>query len=351
MENEASLDKDIQQNELVRSSFEIKYKPATVFHRVMANLLDFLIFLLLGFAIFLLCRNIISESESYKSAYKAYRGEQISSSLYYNDGSALYPTITSYIDDGGFTHAGKHQKSKEAVESFYVYSVNNLSSENLQTLQNGLTSYLLDNELVNQDGYKFIEAVSFEGNVLTITESSQTIRDLDYYAEVYKPLIEDQLLPFFSNYSQTYKSNLTYVSKLFVLVALPISYVSSGLLTYFVPPLFFRRGRQTLGKALYHIGLVGPDFLSVKFPRFLGRFGVFYVLELLIAPFTFLVPFLVSFTMMMFTSKKESFADYMSKTREVDISNNKIYFSHSEIVLNGIPGTKKPVDFKPEREI
>jgi hypothetical protein len=102
---------------------------------------------------------------------------------------------------------------------------------------------------------------------------------------------------------------------------------------------------MTLGKALYHIGLVDSRYLNVKWGRFFARFAIFYFAELLLSLVTFGIPFIISFSLMAFSKKKQGFPDYMLGIEEVDTSRNKIYKSLDEITLESLNKRKQPVDF------
>ena len=123
------------------------------------------------------------------------------------------------------------------------------------------------------------------------------------------------------------------------------SYRVSGILTYLVPPLFFRKGKKTLGKALYKIGLVDSRLLNCTYPRFFARFAIFYFGELLLSLLSFGLPYIVSFSIMVFSKKKQGFPDYMLDLQEVDTSKAKIYNSLEEAKVDQITPHKKAIDF------
>ena len=77
----------------------------------------------------------------------------------------------------------------------------------------------------------------------------------------------------------------------------------------------------------------------------MARFAIFYFGELVLAPFTFGLPFIISFSLMAFSKKKQGFPDYMLKLHEVDLSKDKLYFDYAEISLESVNGSRGPVDF------
>lgn len=354
--NIEQINKPLEINETVKSSIEIKYKPAKFFRRVMANLLDFLIFVFVAFALFLGARAITINTNTYKNAFNTYRTEQIQSCLYEDDKTSSYPDVVTYIDkNGNFTHEGKHLKGKNAVVGFYTYIINeNVSSEVVETIKNEYATYFSNEKLMySEDDTKYISSISFNNNEVLIEENNAcSAGDLSFYEKVYKPFISTKLLALFANYSPEYKENITKVSNLLVLIDAPICYVVAGLLVYILPPFaIFRRGRMTFGKALYRIALVDSRLLNLTWKRSLARFSIFLFAELILSILTLAVPFIISFSMMAFSKKRQGFPDYMLGCREIDASSNKVYFSLEEINLNNINPHHKPVDFKPERSL
>ena len=117
-----------------------------------------------------------------------------------------------------------------------------------------------------------------------------------------------------------------------------------------MPPLFFKRGRKTLGKALYHIGLVDDRVLSPTFWRFSARFLIFLFAELLLSLFTLGIPYIISFSLMAFSKKRQGFPDYMLHLYEIDTSKANIYMDYVEAELkNELHGDA--IDFRMEKPI
>ena len=135
-----------------------------------------------------------------------------------------------------------------------------------------------------------------------------------------------------------------------VFIELPISYTLAAFLVYFVPPLFFRRGRKTLGKALYHIGLIDTRVLSPSLGRFTIRFLIFFFGELVLSLFSFGIPYIISFSIMAFSKDKQGFPDYMLHLYEIDTSQANIYMDYVEAQLkNELHGDA--IDFKMEKPL
>ena len=124
------------------------------------------------------------------------------------------------------------------------------------------------------------------------------------------------------------------------------AYLITGILVYYVPTLFFVRGRRTLGKALYQIGLVDSRVLNPTVARATARFAIFYLAELCLSLATFGIPYLISFSLMVFSKRRQGFPDYMLGLTEIDMSRTKIYKTMGEAEMDKINTYKEPVDFK-----
>jgi len=355
-----SINKDLQVNETVSSTIEIKYRPARMIHRVMANLFDFLIFALIAVALFLGARAITISTSEYQNAYNGYRHAQVASGIYYDDESSSLPNIIEYLDESsGVSQIYKHNRSLEAVTTFYSYIVkeDSVTSEVRAKIDKKYTDYFTKD--LNHSGFPYIESFEISGDEVIIKECVYTNAsvdddvpyDIDYYRDVYKPFINDELLAVFGSYSEEYRVNIATVAKLFVLIDAPICVAVSGFLTYIVPTLCFWRGHKTFGKAMYHIGVIDSRFLNPTWKRYLARMTIFYFGILLLSVVTLGIPMIISTSLMFFSKKKQGFADYMLGLREVDTSTNKIYYSLEEINLTRINQHNKPVDFKPEKEL
>ena len=355
-----SINKELQVNEIVKSTIEIKYRPAKMIHRVMANLFDILIFALITIALFLACRSITIKNDNYKAAFNGYRNAQLASGLYYNDKSQSYPNIIEFLDTNkGVSQIQKHQKSHDAIVTFYSYIVKqeSVTSEVRAKIDKKYNDYFTQD--LNHSGYPYIQNYAIVGDEVIIEEctypdpliTEDVPHDIDYYKNVYKPFINDELLAIFGSYSNEYRTNIAKVGKMFILIDAPISVGTAGLLVYLLPTFIFRRGHKTFGKAMYHIGLIDSRYLNVTWKRYLVRFAIFYFGILALSVFTLGVPIIISTSMMFFSKKKQGFPDYMLGLREIDTSTNKIYYSLEEINLSQIDPHHKPVDFRPEKEL
>lgn len=97
------------------------------------------------------------------------------------------------------------------------------------------------------------------------------------------------------------------------------------LIFFFVIPMCIPGGK-TLGKLLLKLGVVnrGTGFAAKK-TQILVRFVVFFFLELVASVLLFMVPALVSFTILAFSKEHNCIHDYLSATIVVDTSKSRLF--------------------------
>lgn len=349
------MNSELQTNELVEHSIEIQYRLPKFHHRILANMIDVIIFVFLLFCMFLASRTIVINTPKYVKADQAYQQSMLDSGLYFRSKSndKLITDIVTYIENGSYTAKGRCQLSEKSISSYLIYMRGETDDAKYQLIVEDYQSFFLNSELKPnisgelKDQPYFVKDENGNPKRNPLLDDYPEI-DAKYYSDCYQVFFDTHALKIYQSNSKTYLDNINYVNNMLLFVAIPSALVVAAILTWFVPPLFFRRGRKTLGKALYHIGLVDSSYLNCSFSRWLARFAIFFFLEFVLSVFTFCIPFIISITMMGFSKLKQGFPDYMLGLYEVDTSNNKIYYSKEEILLDETVTNKKPIDFKME---
>ena len=341
---------NIRENDILNNKIEIKYRIPKLAHRVLANLIDIIVFAILFVGCFLLCRLIITNTPTYKEAHDKYENAALERGLYIKkDNGQLIDVVTYITNDSSFSAKGKRLSSAKAIDDFYIYIKDYIDDDTYNDLLTQKEDFFLSDDLRPKDDdikdQKYFIKTE-EGIVPNPNLEDYPGIDLKYYNDCYKPYIDKYALRQFQSYSLEYKVNITKVANMIIFIAIPIAYFISAFSTWFVPPLFFRRGRKTLGNALYHIGLIQSDFYNLKFSKWLIRFLVFFFAEMVLSIATLGIPFIISVSMMVFSKHKQGFPDYMLGTYEVDTSNNKIYYNEAELTLENLDTHKEPIDFK-----
>lgn len=343
----------------------VEYSLPKFWHRCLANLVDFFLFAITALICFIGVRAIVQNTDSYKGVQSQIDEIQLSTGLYrkYTTSEGVTNTldIVYYIDNfqKNIPYGSEFDTQKDdepqfingliikSILTFVDYCEHNCSTERYNDL---LVYY--DEARLNPtlDDIHYFVRDEHNNVVPNTTISGDSTKLKLYYTNIYKPFVENKCIPFLSANVPGYHDLVRMDFKLLVYLEIPVAYTVGAILIYFVPPLFFRRGRKTLGKALYHIGLIDQRLLSPTVPRYLARFAILFFGELVLSLFTFGIPYIVSFSMMAFSKKRQGFPDYMLRLLEVDTSKADIYIDYVEAsTKNQLHG--KPIDFQMERPL
>lgn len=346
--NEVISDAEVATNN--QETNVLYYRPKFT-HRIFANLVDILIFIFVFFSCFLGVREIIRNAPGYKAKSQELTQMRLDSGLYaYDDDNVLRDIVSVLNYDKGQTAKSRMTRSKNAIDTFVSYAKSVATNENYEEVVKDYRKYRLA-ETMTHDGIAMF--ITNEQNEVVenpaLIDSAETVSSqiyTEYYKKAYQPYIDNHLQAYLVVVVPHYKDIINYQTNMLLWVNIFAVYCFTGLLVYLVPLFIFRRGRMTIGKALYGIGLVDSNCLSPSLPRTLARFVIFYFAILVLSLFTFGLPIIISFSIMVFSKNKQGFQDYMLRLVEVDGRRTKIYFSFQEVELEKTTPYKKPVDFK-----
>ncbi len=356
--------KEIEKVEIIK----VEYERPKLYHRVLANFIDILLMVGVTIVAFIISRAIVQSTSMYKDNDHNIREIQLSSSLFINADR----TNGSAVDTRGFDINEYKYGDSIQLMTYWLPRQNNLTYKDIigrcdsaidkfttymatikPKFQDEITNYVNEQKLAKVGKIEGHEHFFEKNNVteeifIPVNESGIPYYSYQtYFEDFYKPMMDNNLVDDYL--TKCVKKNKNYLSnegKYLLFIELPSAYFVGALLVYFIPPLFFRRGRQTLGKALYRIGLVDKNIFSPTLSRYLARFGIFFVSELVLSIFTFGAPFIISFTMMLFTKEKQGFPDYLLRLNEVDTSKQKIYYNKIDALSDKASVYKTPTDFK-----
>ena len=344
------MEKDLysfKQPEPETGPIKIEYEHPKFFHRIMANLLDLLIFIGIGILLFIPTNAIIKSTNGYKNADAIVETHRRDCGIYiYYEKTKTYLTIPSYYDNYSEDSSGyvKAQKTEEAIDKFLIYIKNNASASSYQEVEKDYRDFRLDKSYEGQKYFVLNDANEVVSNKESDGGTCKASSD-DYYKNIFKPFVMSNCAGYLVTLFPDYYDAMKLMSNYFFFLEIPVVLTLAAILVYYVPGLFFRRGRKTLGKALFKVGLVDAKILSPSLGRFTARFGIFF-LELVLSLFTFAIPFIISFTLMAFSKGKQGFPDYMLRLTEVDVSKAKIYLNKYDALIDSSKQNKDPIDFK-----
>ena len=346
----------------------VEYERPKLVHRVLANVIDIILLVFVTILCFIGSRAIVQATPMYRDNDYSLRKIELESGLFIDAtraGTAVDHSQGFNIERYRFGDEIKVYTSWLSKNEHYIYKDKvyfcEKAIEHFVTYMDGIKPGLGEEitSFVNKKKLEKTGKVSghehyFEEN----SEENKIIIPLDengnpyysyqtYFNGFYRLIIDDNLIDdYLAKHAPNLKKYLSNEGKCLLFIELPSAYFMGAILVYFIPPLFFRRGRMTLGKALYRIGLVDKNVLSPTFAKHLLRFLIFFFAELVLSIFTFGIPFIISFTLMLCSKNKQGFPDYMLKLTEIDASKQKIYYNKIEALSDKASVYKKPTDFK-----
>lgn len=322
---------------------KIEYSRPHFYERIFADFLDGLIFILLFLLLFIGTRNVISSSSQYQNKLQRINEIRINSGLYVLVGGQTEDVITYYSSQDNLSASERKNDYISAINKFIQYVKDNCTDANLKTtVEESYYSFRI-NESLAYNGVTYFTLNSL-GNIIENPSCKATQQE--YADNCYGKFIDDYCQGYMGSLFPEYVNNTKYLSNMLFFVEIPISYIVGAILAFFVPPLFFVRGRKTIGKAVYHIGRVDASCLNVSIGRYSAETAIFIFGIIVLSLLTFGIPLIISFSMMAFSKNKQDFPDYMLGIEEVSTKNAKIYKSKDEILFEKISNTKDPIDFK-----
>ena len=347
----------LEQGSINAEEMKVVYYRPKLIRRVMANFIDIFIFVIVFASLFMATRAIVSNTDEYKNNMATLEQIRLDCGLYVQKRSGEVTDIITYLNsDTAFNNEYKRDRSNEAIDDFFTYASSVCDIETYAEMKRDYNQFRLDENMIYKN-----DSSPYNGMALFLKDDADNIVENPdliapgnyvpniygyYYDNAYKPYIDGHAQGFLATKIPHFYDIMRYLSLTIIFAVIAPAYLVSGILVYYVPTLFFVRGRCTLGKALYRIGLVDSRVLSPTFARTTARFAIFYFAELILSIVTLGLTYILSFTLMIFSKNKQGFPDYMLGLTEIDMSRTKIYRSFDEADLDRLQPHGKPVDFK-----
>lgn len=321
------------QNEItekpVENKNEIAYYRPKFWKRVFAAIFDFLIFFFLTTALFVGFKEFANQFTPIKKENDTINRLRLESDIFLKNDNRIIDIVTYYNGSTNVSYAAKEIDLQKRLNNFFIFIKENSNDEIYETSFKQYEDYLLSSEF-NYEGKPYFIKNS-DGKV--VKNKDARIPSKNYVEIVYGPYIDKYAQGILVTKIPEYLEAQKKISYVLLFAEVPLALLVSGLIIYYAIPLIFSRGKQTLGKFLFKIGLVNKNVLSVSVKQYTLRFLIFIFLEVFLSLVTIGVPIIISFSMMAFSKKKQSFHDYMLGIEEVDVENSKIYKSYDEIYL------------------
>ena len=130
------------------SDNNITYFRPPFYQRVLANLIDVFIMVILFFSLFLGSREIVKRTPDYRAKQQQLTEIRLNSGIYaYDDNNVLRDIVTVLNSDKGQTAKSRSTRAKKAIEQFLTYSSKVSNEEDYLFIVNDYRSFRLDESL------------------------------------------------------------------------------------------------------------------------------------------------------------------------------------------------------------
>lgn len=305
---------------------EIAYYRPKFWKRVFLRLFDFLIYALLAVGLFTGARAIVTNTPYYQEQDTLLNTYKVDSSLFvYAHDLHRYQDIVTFLNySNNSDMSAQRVELKKRINEFHTFLADYLTEKEMVDVQNYYDGYRLNYVYAGQ------HAFTITGGQIT-ENLNDVITSKVFVNNIYKPYIDNTALGLFSAKVPNVLEIEKFESNMLFFVEMPIAIILGAVIYYYVIPLCFSRGKKTLGRFLFKVALVDKDVLSVSWKRYSLRFLIVLFAEIILSIPTAGIPLFVSISMMAFSKKKQSFADFFLDTQEIDCSESKIFKSKEEV--------------------
>lgn len=302
---------------------ELEYQGIRISKNFAIRFLDLFLCVVLGLILNVITLFVIQENPLYQEMTQKQYDYMLSSQLYQetkdeNQNTAIINSYRFYMDEDKLTNDEKSLHLDENLTFFFGTYVNEeLSNE-------GMKFYLdAKSEQQTEDGKEMFDK---EGKRLLISDDY----DLAYF-NAYGNILENTALGYL-NVKEDYLATRKNIS-LFYLIGIPLTFILAYTIIYYILPLFFSRGKKTLGMIITKTALLSADGMSVK----AGRFTCYFLFKLFIVFIgsfaALLIPLGVSITMIVLSKSHQSLSEYVANVYLVSTESQTVYKDVSEFYL------------------
>lgn len=324
----------------MKNKIELNYYRPNLSKRLFSRIVDGIILLFLSGILYLSIGAIYKCIPEYNNAYNTLEEIRLNSNLYVKSNNKTVNVSTYIYNDEKMSDSQKEAYLLEHLNGFFEY-MKSYNEESYLKVINNYDNFRLSSSLTYNSYPLFIK--NEDGSIDKNTSINIPIST--YIDKCYTVYIDTNCNGFLNSEVKEYLTLNKYLSMMNFYINIPISVFIASILTYFIPPLIFKRGRKTLGMLLYRIGFVNKDLYNLTFKEYIKKFLLFYFSEFLLSFLTFGIPLIISLTMMLITKNKQTFDEYMLNIQEVSTYDSTIYYDKNEILIHEV-NDNEHVDFK-----
>lgn len=358
------------------SGLHIEYERPISTNRLYSAVVDFFIAVVIILLLVFSANGIVKTTDFYKTNQGIIDNTKIASRLYSYDASDQLQCVADILvvsgdqsagivktklinvlegndfatraeDKYGFFDFCYYIESKNAAElkDFYKEHRDAYDKERIEMINPYNAKPMFEYAKDSEGNIKYYEDIiyDFEGNKIAseqrplIIENGNGKMD-DYNNNFYKAFIKrcpNSLVRIPEYFESTQAMSTVMLSAL-----IPLPIIVGILIVYFVPGLIFKRGRKSIGKLLFKIGILDKTGYSPNVWRYTLR-SVIILFECIL-----FIPAVISLTMLIFTKKMTTIHDAIMKMNVVETKEHKIYYNGLDAFLDNQKAEKAPVEFE-----
>ncbi|MCD8203760.1 MAG: RDD family protein [Coprobacillus sp.] len=323
---------------------EIQYANPKFWKRVMAGVIDFIIFLVIFFLLFISCRGIVISTDTYKENNEELTSARVESGLYIDHADYGMIDIIAYLNRVDISGYARLREAQDAIDTFLSFCDDRCDEQTASMIRATYDEERLSDKFVDKYGNHYF-IIDEDGEITINTTAYSIVTSAGYFDEFYTYYIDEVLQGYLVVAVPNYYDLTKYMSNVLIYAEILPAFLISGVLSFYLPTLIFRKGRKTFGQAIYHIGTIDKRLLNPSWKRSLARFLIFYFFILILSVFTFGIPIIISFSMMAFSRNKQGFPDFCLNLVQVSTQDNNIYDEYDQIRADLVTARKEPVNF------
>lgn len=294
----------------MENNIELVYSSVKTYRRIFADLIDAFLVGFTTFLLFSLSNMIVVNMPFYSEMKRSREAVQNESGLYVEG----YNMAEYYTNDDAHSYSEKKTILATAIDSFYSnpYFFNSNEAKSLYNVRKTVAS---------NNGLSLF--ISVEGNLQEADVSPESLFTF------YKTEISEQCIGYViksGTYVETSKT-------IFLTAAIQVLiYLTVSVFLYFglFPTLIFKRGRQTIGRKVFKIALLGKDALVVGPWQSVLRCAFIYFVYFWLGFLGFLIPEIISVTMLVMSKRSQNLVDYVLNQYEVDCRDDDVFMDYGD---------------------
>ncbi len=300
----------------------LEYDKARLSKRVCANFIDIFITIFLTFIMFACSNLVLPNISSYQNIVEARYELQLESGLYVSiDDDVLLITEYTETEDAFENTESKKTYLSNAIDTFYsntLFFVFDEDDTHLSDYEQRKLSYIH-----SEGGTLF--TTDEEGNVVERNVNQSYLYDF-YYEEVNSYSLGYLI----GNEDYITYTRIIFLTSIFIIIVWYLIFVV--IFYYVIPVTLFKRGRQTLGMKICTIGLIDGNALNITLKKFSLRFVFQLIFLFMLNIAAFLIPLIISYSMMYLSKASQDLTDYIFNNYVVDTKNQDIYLNYMEFL-------------------